>query len=115
MGNGNNSNKNQITINNRYSKLENLIEQFKTCNEKIKNNKFNSFNDLEKCENNKNIINIQEKLNDEIKNLRTIISNESSNISEYTKSSMKIKKYIFTIQLIYKDYFEIIKMKTKNF
>ena len=74
----------------------------------------NSIEDL-RTQNIQKIENIQIEINNEIIKIRNVVMNNSTNISEYTKSNMKIKKYIFDIQKITQEYFELIKNKTKFF
>ena len=114
MGNAN-TNNNQITINTKYTNIENLIKDFRKYLDALKSSKIKSFEEYEKSENNKKIKNIQEEINKEIMKLRTSTLNNSTNINEYTNSSIKLKKYIFDIQKITKEYFETIKNKTKYF
>ena len=47
--------------------------------------------------------------------LRKSISNNANDINEYTKSTIKLKSYIFEIQTIVKIYFEIIRNKSTLF
>jgi hypothetical protein len=55
------------------------------------------------------------KINEELIKIRNYVLNNSSNINEYTKSNIKLKKYVFDIQEITQEYFEIVKEKTKCF
>ena len=114
MGNANTNNI-QITIDTKYSKLENLIKDFRNNIESLKRVKINSYEDFEKCECNQRILNIQLKINEELIKIRNYVISNSSNINEYTKSNIKLKKYAFDIQEITQEYFEIIKIKTKCF
>ena len=114
MGNANTNNI-QISIDTKYSKLENLIKDFRNNIESLKRVKINSYEDFEKCECNQRILNIEMKINEELIKIRNYVLNNSSNINEYTKSNIKLKKYVFDIQEITQEYFEIIKKKTKCF
>ena len=114
MGNANTNNI-QITIDTKYSILENLIKDFTKNIESLKRVKINSYEDFEKCECNQRILNIEMKINEELIKIRNYVLNNSSNINEYTKSNIKLKKYVFDIQEITQEYFEIVKEKTKCF
>jgi superfamily II helicase len=114
MGNANTNNI-QITIDTKYSILENLIKDFTKNIESLKRVKINSYEDFEKCECNQKILNIEMKINEELIKIRNYVLNNSSNINEYTKSNIKLKKYVFDIQEITQEYFEIVKEKTKCF
>ena len=114
MGNANTNNI-QITIDTKYSILENLIKDFTKNIESLKRVKINSYEDYEKCECNQRILNIEMKINEELIKIRNYVLNNSSNINEYTKSNIKLKKYVFDIQEITQEYFEIVKEKTKCF
>ena len=114
MGNANANNTTHLIINTKYSKLENLIKDFKKNLQIFKNIKINSFEEYEQSESNKNILNIQAEINDELINIRKSLNNCAS-INEYTKSNIKIKTYIFDIQRITQEYFEVVKKKTKSF
>ena len=114
MGNANTNNI-QITIDTKYSKLENLIKDFRKNIESLKRIKINSYEEIEKSEFNQKILNIELKINEELIKIRNYVANNSSNINEYTKSNIKLKKYVFDIQEITQEYFEIIKSKTKCF
>ena len=114
MGNANTNNI-QITIDTKYSILENLIKDFTKNIESLKRVKINSYEDFEKCECNQRILNIEMKINEELIKIRNYVLNNSSNINEYTKSNIKLKKYVFDTQEITHESFEIVKKKTKCF
>ena len=114
MGNAN-TNNTQITINTKYTKLENLIRDFNKNVLLLKKAKINTFDELEKSQNNQKINSIQIEINNELIKLRNFAINNSANINEYTKSNIKLKKYVFDIQEITQEYFEIVKKKTKCF
>ena len=114
MGNANTNNI-QITIDTKYSKLENLIKEFKKSIEILKNIKVNSFQEYEKSEINQKTLNIEQQINDELIKIRNFVVNNSANINEYIKKNIKLKKYAFDIQAITQEYFEVTKKKTKCF
>ena len=114
MGNGNTNNV-QITIDTKYSRLENLIKEFRRNIEHLKRIKLKSFDEFEKSEYNQKILNEQLEINNELMKIRNFIFNNTTNINEYTKSNIKIKKYIFDIQKITQEYFEVVKNKNKSF
>ena len=114
MGNGNTNNI-QITIDTKYSRLENLIKEFRRNIEHLKRIKLKSFDEFEKSEYNQKILNEQLEINNELMKIRNFILNNTTNINEYTKSNIKIKKYIFDIQKIIQEYFEVVKNKKKSF
>ena len=112
MGNAT-TNNTQITINTKYTKLENLIKEFNKNVQNLKKIKINSLEDLKKSQYIPKIENIQMEINNEIIKIRNTVLNSSSNINEYTKSNIKIKKYIFDIQKVTQEYFELIRNKSK--
>ena len=116
MGNANSNKANMpIVVNIKYSKLEKLITNLKECLNNLANEKINSSEELEKCEYNNNFIHFQDEINNELMIIRNSISNDITNMSDYTKSTIKLKKYIFVIQLIIKKYFEIVKNINKSY
>ena len=114
MGNAS-TNNTQITINTKYTKLENLIRDFNKNVLLLKKAKINTFDELEKSQNNQKINSIQIEINNELIKLRNFAINNSANINEYTKSNIKLKNYIFDLQKVTQEYFELIKNKSKFF
>ena len=104
-----------IVVNIKYSKLEKLIKELKKNSEYLNKSKIKSFEELENNEYKINFNNYQDEINNEIMRLRQSISNNASDINEYTKSTIKLKGYIFEIQTIVKIYFEIVRNKSKFF
>ena len=114
MGNANTANT-HITINTKYSKLENLIKDFRKNVEALKKLEIKSFEEYEQSDINEKILNIQREINNELIKIRNFSINNTANINEYTKTNMKINKYAFNIQRITQEYFEVVKNKTKTF
>ena len=104
-----------IVVNIKYSKLENLIKELKKNSEYLNKSKIKTFDELEKNEYKINFINYQDEINNELMRLRKSISDNANDINEYTKSTIKLKSYIFEIQTIVKIYFEIVRNKSKFF
>ena len=104
-----------IVVNIKYSKLENLIKELKKNSEYLNKSKIKTFDELEKNEYKINFINYQDEINSELMRLRKSISDNANDINEYTKSTIKLKSYIFEIQTIVKIYFEIVRNKSKFF
>ena len=104
-----------IVVNIKYSKLEKLIKELKKNSDYLNNSKIKSFEELENNEYKINFNNYQDEINNELMKLRKSISNNANDINEYTKSTIKLKSYIFEIQTIVKIYFEIIRNKSKFF
>ena len=104
-----------IVVNIKYSKLEKLIKELKKNSEYLNKSKIKTFDELEKNEYKINFINYQDEINNELMRLRQSISNNANDINEYTKSTIKLKSYIFEIQTIVKIYFEIVRNKSKFF
>ena len=104
-----------IVVNIKYSKLEKLIKELKKNSDYLNNSKIKSFEELENNEYKINFNNYQDEINNELMKLRKSISNNANDINEYTKSTIKLKSYIFEIQTIVKIYFEIIRKKSKFF
>ena len=104
-----------IVVNIKYSKLENLIKELKKNSEYLNKSKIKTFDELEKNEYKNNFINYQDEINNELMRLRKSISDNANDINEYTKSTIKLKSYIFEIQTIVKIYFEIVRNKSKFF
>ena len=115
MGVTSNKNNAPIVVNIKYSKLEKLINELKKNSDNLSKSKIKSFEELEKNGYMINFINLQDEINKELMNIRKSISSNTTNMGEYSKSTVKLKKYIFEIQNIVKNYFEIIKDKTKYF
>ena len=111
------SNKTNVpnVVNIKYSKLENLIKELKKNSEYLNKSKIKTFDELEKNEYKINFINYQDEINSELMRLRKSISDNAIDINEYTKSTIKLKSYIFEIQTIVKIYFEIVRNKSKFF
>ena len=108
------SNKNNmpIVVNIKYSKLEKLIRDFKHNSESFKKSKIDSFEEMDKNEYKINMTNLQNEINNELMNIRKSISN-NTNMNEYSKSTIKLRKYIFEIQMLFKIHFEIMRDKSK--
>ena len=104
-----------IVVNIKYSKLEKLIKELKKNSDYLNNSKIKSFEELENNEYKINFNNYQDEINNELMKLRKSISNNANDINEYTKSTIKLKSYIFEIQTIVKIYFESIRNKSKFF
>ena len=104
-----------IVVNIKYSKLEKLIRELKKNSEYLNKTKIKSFEELENNEYKINFNNYQDEINNELMKLRKSISNNANDINEYTKSTIKLKSYIFEIQTIVKIYFEIVRNKSKFF
>ena len=104
-----------IVVNIKYSKLENLIKELKKNSEYLNKSKIKTFDELEKNEYKINFINYQDEINNELMRLRKSISDNANDINEYTKSTIKLKSYIFEIQTIFKIYFEIVRNKSTSF
>ena len=104
-----------IVVNIKYSKLEKLIKELKKNSDYLNKSKIKSFEELENNEYKINFNNYQDEINNELMKLRKSISNNANDINEYTKSTIKLKSYIFEIQTIVKIYFEIIRNKSKIF
>ena len=104
-----------IVVNIKYSKLEKLIKELKKNSDYLNNSKIKSFEELENNEYKINFNNYQDEINNELMKLRKSISNNANDINEYTKSTIKLKSYIFEIQTIVKIYFEIIRNKSTLF
>ena len=104
-----------IVVNIKYSKLEKLIKELKKNSDYLNNSKIKSFEELENNEYKINFNNYQDEINNELMKLRKSISNNANDINEYTKSTIKLKSYIFEIQTIVKIYFEIVRNKSKFF
>ena len=104
-----------IVVNIKYSKLEKLIKELKKNSDYLNKSKIKSFEELENNEYKINFNNYQDEINNELMKLRKSISNNANDINEYTKSTIKLKSYIFEIQTIVKIYFEIIRNKSKFF
>ena len=104
-----------IVVNIKYSKLEKLIKELKKNSDYLNNSKIKSFEELENNEYKINFNNYQDEINNELMKLRKSISNNANDINEYTKSTIKLKNYIFEIQTIVKKFFEIIRNKNKFF
>ena len=104
-----------IVVNIKYSKLDNLIKELKKNSEYLNKSKIKTFDELEKNEYKINFINYQDEINNELMRLRKSISDNANDINEYTKSTIKLKSYIFEIQTIVKIYFEIVRNKSKFF
>ena len=104
-----------IVVNIKYSKLDNLIKELKKNSEYLNKSKIKTFDELEKNEYKINFINYQDEINNELMRLRKSISENANDINEYTKSTIKLKSYIFEIQTIVKIYFEIVRNKSKFF
>ena len=102
-----------IVVNIKYSKLEKLIKELKINSDNLSKSKIKSLKELEKNEYNNDFIHYQDEVNNELMNIRKSISNNTNNMIEYTKSTIKLKKYIFEIQMIVKNYFEIVRDKCK--
>ena len=115
MGVTSNKNNAPIVVNIKYSKLEKLIKELKENTDNLNKSKIKSYEDLDKNEYMINFINLQDEANKELMNIRKSISSNTTNMGEYTKSTIKLKKYIFEIQTIVKNYFEIVRDKTKYF
>ena len=115
MGVTSNKNNAPIVVNIKYSKLEKLIKELKRNTNNLNKSKIKSYEDLDKNEYMINFINLQDEANKELMNIRKSISSNTTNMGEYTKSTIKLKKYIFEIQTIVKNYFEIVRDKTKYF
>ena len=115
MGVTSNKNNAPIVVNIKYSKLEKLIKELKRNTDNLNKSKIKSYEDLDKNEYMINFINLQDEANKELMNIRKSISSNTTNMGEYTKSTIKLKKYIFEIQTIVKNYFEIVRDKTKYF
>ena len=115
MGVTSNKNNAPIIVNIKYSKLEKLIKELKRNTNNLNKSKIKSYEDLDKNEYMINFINLQDEANKELMNIRKSISSNTTNMGEYTKSTIKLKKYIFEIQTIVKNYFEIVRDKTKYF
>ena len=115
MGVTSNKNNAPIVVNIKYSKLEKLIKELKRNTNNLNKSKIKSYEDLDKNEYMINFINLQDEANKELMNIRKSISSNTTNMGEYTKSTIKLKKYIFEIQTIVKNYFEIVRDKTKLF
>ena len=115
MGVTSNKNNAPIVVNIKYSKLEKLIKELKRNSDNLNKSKIKSYEDLDKNEYMINFINLQDEANKELMNIRKSISSNTTNMGEYTKSTIKLKKYIFEIQTIVKNYFEIVRDKTKYF
>ena len=114
MGNAHTTNT-HIIINTKYSKLEQLIKDFRKNIETLKKIKIKSFEEYDQSDINQTILNIQKEINDELIKIRNFSINSIANINEYTKTNMKINKYVFDIQRITQEYFEVVKNKTKSF
>ena len=113
MGNvTSNKNNSPIVVNIKYSKLEKLIRDLKHNSESFKKSKIESFEDMDKNEYKINMTNLQNEINNELMNIRKSISN-NTNMNEYSKSTIKLRKYIFEIQMLFKIHFEIIRDKSK--
>ena len=104
-----------IVVNIKYSKLEKLIKELKKNSDYLNKSKIKSFEELENNEYKINFNNYQDEINNELMKLRKSISNNANDINEYTKSTIKLKSYIFEIQTIVKIFFEIIRNKSKFF
>ena len=104
-----------IVVNIKYSKLEKLIKELKKNSDYLNNSKIKSFEELENNEYKINFNNYQDEINNELMKLRKSISNNANDINEYTKSTIKLKNYIFEIQTIVKIFFEIVRNKSKFF
>ena len=115
MGVTSNKNNAPIVVNIKYSKLEKLIKELKRNSDNLNKSKIKSYEDLDKNEYIINFINLQDETNKELMTIRKSISSNTTNMGEYTKSTIKLKKYIFEIQTIGKNYFEIIRDKTRYF
>ena len=112
MGVTSNKNNAPIVVNIKYSKLEKLIKELKRNSDNLNKSKIKSYEDLDKNEYIINFINLQDETNKELMTIRKSISSNTTNMGEYTKSTIKLKKYIFEIQTIVKNYFEIVRDKT---
>ena len=108
------SNKNNapIVINIKDSKLKKLIKDLKQNSESFKKSKIESLEEMDKNEYKLNFINLQNEINNELINIRKSISN-NTNMREYSKSTIKLRKYLFEIQILVKIHFEIIRDKSK--
>ena len=104
-----------IVVNIKYSKLEKLIRELKKNSDNLNKSKIKTFEELENNEYKNNFINYQEEINNEIIKIRKSISNNANDINEYTKSTIKLKNYIFEIQTIVKIFFEIVRNKSALF
>ena len=104
-----------IVVNIKYSKLEKLIKELKKNSDYLNNSKIKSFEEFENNEYKINFNNYQDEINNELMKLRKSISNNANDINEYTKSTIKLKSYIFEIQTIVKIFFEIVRNKSKFF
>ncbi len=104
-----------IVVNIKYSKLEKLIRELKKNSDNLNKSKIKTFEELENNEYKNNFINYQEEINNEIIKIRKSISNNANDINEYTKSTIKLKNYIFEIQTIVQIFFEIVRDKSKFF
>ena len=94
MGVTSNKNNAPIVVNIKYSKLEKLIKELKRNSDNLNKSKIKSYEDLDKNEYMINFINLQDETNKELMTIRKSISSNTTNMGEYTKSTIKLKKYI---------------------